>query len=105
MVAEKSVFRYYQKVLALKKSSKAAIYGIPVLYDENDKQIVCFTRTTEDGERLLVFGNFSNRNAKYSLSPEFSKLAKDEVLSNYDAHIVNNGVYTLRPYEAIVFIA
>lgn len=103
MESEKSVFKYYQKVLSLKKTNEAAIYGRPKLYDPDDRQIVCFTRKTEGGEGLLVFGNFSNRNKKYRLCGELATLAKTEVLSNFDTHIVNDGVWTLRPYEAVVF--
>lgn len=103
MASDKSVFRYYREVLNLKKTDRAAIYGKPELHDADHKQIVCFTRTLDNGEGLLVLGNFSNKNVKYTLSPELAKLAKDEVLSNFDGHIVNNGVWTLRPYEAVVF--
>ncbi len=103
MASDKSVFRYYREVLNLKKTDRAAIYGKPELHDADHKQIVCFTRALDNGEGLLVLGNFSNKNAKYKLSPELRKLAKNEILSNFDGHIVNNGEWTLRPYEAVVF--
>lgn len=103
MTGDRSVFRYYQKVIALKKDERAAVYGKPELHDADDKQIVAFTRTLDDGSGLFVFGNFSNKNAKYALSAELASRAKEEVLSNYDSHIVSGGTYTLRPYEVLVF--
>lgn len=103
MASEKSVYRYYQKVLRLKKSSRAAVVGIPTLYDEDHRQIVCFTRRADEGENLLVFGNFSNKTVKYALCEKLRSLAKNEILSNYDSHIADNGTYTLRPYEVLVY--
>ncbi|MBQ0167975.1 MAG: alpha-glucosidase [Treponema sp.] len=103
MKSDRSVFRFYQKVIALKKDERAAVYGKPELFAADDKQIVSFTRTLEDGSGLFVFGNFSNKNAKYVLSAELAARAKEEVLSNYDTHMVNGGTYTLRPYEVLVF--
>lgn len=103
MQSERSVFRFYQKVIALKKTERAAVYGKPELFAADDRQIVAFTRTLEDGSGLFVFGNFSNKNAKYALSAELAVRTKEEVLSNYDTHIVSGSTYTLRPYEVLVF--
>lgn len=103
MTGDRSVFRYYQKVIALKKDERAAVYGKPELFDADDKQIVSFTRTLEDGSGLFVFGNFSNKNAKYALNEELAVRTKEEVLSNYDSHLVSGNTYTLRPYEVLVF--
>lgn len=103
MKSDRSVFRFYQKVIALKKTERAAVYGKPELFAADDRQIVAFTRTLEDDSGLFVFGNFSNRNAKYALSAELASRAKEEVLSNYDAHIVDGSTYMLRPYEVLVF--
>ncbi len=103
MKSDKSVFRYYQKVINLKKASHAAVYGKPKLYYEEDRQIVCFSRTDENGKGLLVFGNFSNKNASFAPSADIMALAKNEILSNYDSHIISGGRYTLRPYEALVY--
>lgn len=103
MKSDRSVFRFYQKVIALKKDERAAVYGKPELFAADDKQIVSFTRTLDDGSGLLVFGNFSNRNAKYALSADLVVRTKEEVLSNYDSHLVSGSTYTLRPYEVLVF--
>lgn len=101
--SERSVYRYYQKLIALKKNEEAAINGRPELFDAESRQIVCFTRSLEDGSGLLVFGNFSNKNAKYTLSEDLASRAQEEILSNYDVHSVKGREYTLRPYEVLVF--
>lgn len=102
MASGRSVFRYYQRLITLKKENRAAVYGRPVLFAADHRQIVCFTRELED-EGLLVLGNFSNRSVKYKLGTELAPLAQEELISNYDSHTVSGGEYTLRPYEAIVF--
>lgn len=102
MAAERSVFRYYQRLIALKKENRAAIYGRPRLFDAGHRQIVCFTRELED-EGLLVFGNFSNKTVRYTLGAELAPLAQEELISNFASHIVSGREYTLRPYEALVF--
>lgn len=102
LAADRSVFRYYQKVIALKKASRAAVYGKPELYAADHKQIVCFTRTLAD-EGLLVLGNFSGKNVRFTLPEELGPMAQTEVLSNYGEHIAQGSTYTLRPYEAIVW--
>ena len=93
------MFRYYQKVIALKKS-EAFTYGGVKEYDRKNRRVICYEREYR-GERYLVFGNFSGRTVKYALPAEF-KGAGETVLSNYDGQQVHNGVYTLRPYEAVV---
>lgn len=100
--SDKSVYRYYQKLLELKKTNPAAIFGRPELFDEDHRRIVCFTRTLEN-EGLLVFGNFSNKTVRYTLPARLQTLAQQELLSNFDSHQSSNGTYTLRPYEAIVY--
>lgn len=102
LAADRSVFRYYQKVLALKKGNRSAVCGRPVLYAPQHRQIVCFTRSLEN-EGLLVLGNFSGKNVRYTLPEELRPMVQTEVLSNYGGHIVQGGTYTLRPYEAIVW--
>lgn len=102
MASPKSVFRYYQKVIALKKTNEAAVYGKPTLYAERDPKIVCFTRTLGD-KGLLVLGNFSNKTARFTLPAELRAMAETEILSNYGEHIAKDSTYTLRPYEAIVW--
>ncbi len=103
MQSSKSVYKYYQTILELKKTNQAAIYGKPELYFADSRKIVCFTRTLQNGEGLLVFGNFSNKNTSFVLNENIAPYAKKEILSNYEFHILKGKKYKLRPYEVIVF--
>ena len=98
--SERSVFRYYQKVIALKKSP-IATYGSVREYDRENRKVICYEREYE-GEKLLVFGNFSGRSVRYTLPEEFRTGSTELLLSNYDSPQEKNGTYKLRPYEAIV---
>jgi len=102
MASDKSIYKYYQKVLKLKKESAVATNGNINEFDHNHKQMVVYTRELNNNG-LLIMGNFSNKEVKYTLPADLEKLNKKELLSNYDSHNVNNNTFILRPYEAIVY--
>ena len=61
MASDKSVFRFYKDLLALRKNSKALIYGdFKELSTETD-DFFAFTREYED-EKITVVCNFKNEN-------------------------------------------
>ena len=98
--SEKSVYRYYQKLLALKKTNETAIYGETEEYGHDHKQVIAYSRQYH-GNRLFVVGNFSRKKAVYTL-PAWLKGA-DLLLSN-DRELQQDGLtVTLRPYQAAVF--
>ena len=99
MKAERSVYRYYQKLLRVRKDSKAAIYGETVEYDHDSRKIVAYSREYEN-EKLFVFCNFSSKNAAYRL-PGWVK-DFDVLIGNYRDLLMSGGVATLRPYETAV---
>lgn len=84
--SKKSVFRFYQKLLALRKNSKAVIYGdFTVLSKPEDKYFV-FERTLND-EIIRVICNFEQ--------PSEIAVPKGEILlSNYQ-----NMTFDFAPYE------
>ena len=97
--SDKSVFRYYQRVISLKKSG-VFTYGSIKEHDHGNRRVICFEREYQ-GEKYLVFGNFSGRTVKYTLPDEF-KDSNEILLSNYDGQLEKDGVFALRPYEAVV---
>ena len=99
LAAEKSIYRFYQKLLAVKKTNPAAINGRVEEYDADSKQIVAYSREYEK-IRLFVVGNFSKRPAEYRL-PGWTKYA-ETLLCNYGRFSAESGTVTLRPYEAAV---
>ena len=97
--SERSVYRFYQKLLDLKKNDDAAIYGRTVEYDHENKRIVAYAREYED-ERLFIAGNFSRRKTTYRL-PEW--LDDPEILlDNYGDTEIKDNTVTLEPYQALV---
>lgn len=101
LASKKSIYRFYQKLLEIKKTDKTAIYGETIEYDPDSRKIIMYSRTYE-GSRLLIAGNFSDKEAECIIPPDFALADLEIVLSNYDAP-VRSRVMKLRPYEAILF--
>jgi len=100
--SEKSIFKYYQKVIKLKKNENALIYGDIIEYDHLNKKIVSYTRKYNN-EIFFIFGNFSNNESLYEIPDSLKKYNKELILSNYDKHTITNNVYLLKPYEVLVY--
>lgn len=94
--SDKSVYKFYQKLLKLKKENEVAIYGETKEYDHDNKKVIAYSRTYND-KKLFVVGNFSNSNITYQMPDEFKN--GKVLLNNYDNNEISS---TLRPYEAFV---
>lgn len=93
-----SVFRYYQKLIRLRKEYPVFADGVFSLLLEEDEQIFAYTRTDEESE-LLVWANFTDRPAKCTWPEEWKEA--EVLLSNYDSSMKAN---ELRPYETVMMI-
>lgn len=98
--AERSIYRYYQKLLKIKKNNSTAIYGKTIEYDHNNKKVIAYSREYNDN-RLFVTGNFSNKVIKYEIPEYFND--SNVVLNNYDELIKDGNTITLLAYQAVVF--
>ncbi len=98
--SERSVYRFYQKLLKLRKSDPLFIHGQTKEYDPANRKIVAYTRE-EEGKKYLVLANFSKRERKYPL-PDFVK-KEGLVLNNYEELKEESGTLFLKPYQALVF--
>ena len=98
--SEKSIYRYYQKLLQIKKNNATAIHGETKEYDHDNRKIIAYSREYE-GKKLFVVGNFSKHRVSYSL-PDWVKNEK-MLISNYDELERKSLTLTLKPYQAIVF--
>ncbi|WP_415339338.1 glycoside hydrolase family 13 protein, partial [Clostridium perfringens] len=79
---ENSVLNFYKKLIKLKKSNEALIYGVYDLILEEDENIFAYTRTLNN-EKFLIMANLTGENAKYMYEKE--KLnSKDLILNNYE---------------------
>ncbi len=93
-----SVFRYYQKLIRLRKEYPVFTDGVFSLLLEEDEQIFAYTRTDEESE-LLVWANFTDRPAQCTWPEEWKEA--EVLLSNYDSSMKAN---ELRPYETVMMI-
>lgn len=90
---EHSVYHFYRKLIALRKNSKALIYGDVKIVDERVQDLFTYYRSL-NGQHFFIECNLSNRCIK-----RVKKVTGYElVLSNYK---LQNEV--LRPYEANLY--
>ena len=87
-----SIFYYYQKLIALRKSLSVFRDGRFTLLCPEDENVFAYTRDTEK-EHLLVVCNFTGTEQAFTI-PEGYKAA-ETLLSNY-----KDQAAVLRPYEA-----
>ncbi|MDZ5254451.1 alpha-glucosidase [Clostridium sp. LIBA-8841] len=99
---ENSVLNFYKKLIRLKKSNEALIYGVYDLILEEDRSIYAYTRTLNE-DKFLIIANLTGENANYSYEGE--KLnSKDLLLNNYEVCEHSDLVeFTLKPYECRVY--
>ena len=101
LASDRSIYRFYQKLLRIKKTDRTAIYGETIEYDPDNRKIIMYSRTYE-GRRLLVAGNFSGREAECIIPEDFAVSGLNILLSNYNRTTAER-VMKLRPYEALLF--
>lgn len=93
-----SVFRYYQKIIGLRKKEKVMVYGTYQLLNPDNEKLYVYTRTL-DNEKLLVICNFTEEEETYSVPEEFSK--GEVLISSYHREKAEKEIL-LKPYEALV---
>jgi glycosidase len=99
----RSIYRFYQKLLALRKSEKTLLYGTTLEYYPDDRQVISYSRTL-DGKRFLIVGNFSGTRADFIMPSDFE-------LDELSIRLTNRGrtdeeveeIMQMKPYEAILF--
>ncbi len=97
--SEKSVYRFYQKLLEIKKNNPIAIYGETKEYDHDNRKIVAYSREYE-GKKLFVMANFSKKETAYQPDPQF--MNGKILLNNYDDLKRDETKVNLKPYQAVV---
>ncbi len=96
--SDQSVYRFYQKVLQLRREYETLIYGETQEFDHDNQRIIAYSRTWK-GEKLFVIGNFSARKTAYTL-PAWLK-EYDVLLNNCD-HPLSGRTLHFLPYQAAV---
>ncbi len=92
-----SCLNYFRKMIQLRKSNEALVYGKYTLLDKNNPTVYAYTREW-NGKKFLVLLNFSEQNATYSVGIDLSK-AEVKIHNYEDAGKAG----MLRPFEAVVY--
>ena len=92
-----SVYSFYRRLLALRKSDKTFVYGHYALLLPDDEEIYAYTRTLND-EQILVVCNFTDHDVPCPLLNDWQNT--ELLISNYNTPR-NPG--SLRPFEAVVY--
>lgn len=98
--SSKSIYRFYQKLIEIKKTNEIAIYGDTHEYDHENKRVIAYSRKYKE-EKLFIAGNFSKKTTNYKL-PDWVK-PSNVLLNNYPDLTVKDSTITLKPYQAVVF--
>lgn len=94
-----SVLNHFRKMVKLRNENKIMVYGDYQLLDEDNNETYAFTRTL-DGRELLILLNFTDHDSKIDF-PETKKI-EATLINNYNSLSNNNGIITLKPYQAVI---
>ena len=96
-----SIFRYYQKLIALRKEVDVIAFGDIEPLAESHPSVFAYRRTYE-GHELIVAANFYGRECSWKSAPDLSGFKK--LIGNYsEGSVPYNGKWTLKPYETQVW--
>ena len=96
---EDSVFRYYQKLIRLRKENLVIVYGSYDLLLPDSREIYAYTRTLGE-EKLLVLCNYSAEEQQVERPEEFQD--SEVMIANCKIMVKENTVI-LPPYGAVVY--
>lgn len=99
MQEETSVFRFYQRLIALRKENPVMIYGDLTMCAPKEEPIIAYTRSW-NGVIWLVIHNFSAEDQIF----RYDGIRGNEkvILSNYEEKQMGQGIIKLKAYETVV---
>jgi oligo-1,6-glucosidase len=101
-----SCLNYFRKMVALRKSNNALVYGRYKLLDKDNPDVYAYTRelgarpddSVRRGKKILVLLNFTNKTAAVNTGIDLSKAKV--LIGNYKSTSANG---SLQPYEAVIY--
>ena len=104
MANDSSVFRFYQKLISLRKEHPVMAHGDLQLCCPEDGPVIAYTRSYQD-ETWLAVHNFSQDVQKFQYTGTGLQLDTSVLLSNYPEQDIcpECEVLTLKPYETVIF--
>jgi len=103
LAAEDSVFKYYQRMISLRKKYPVFAYGEYDILLKEDQNIYAYQRRGEENN-LLILLNFSRKRVDYDLTEEVEIETAELILNNYQKEADFELSGSLRPYEARVYL-
>jgi len=97
-----SELSYFKKVVALRKSSPVFIYGDYKVYDIDNPDVYCYTRTMGK-DRVLIVLNFSGKTVDYRLDSAIKAKGAEQLINNYPEEKLKGQVITLLPWQSVVY--
>lgn len=99
MEDENSVFKFYQKLIALRKNNPVLVHGDFELCCPDEGPVIAYTRSL-DGVTWLAAHNFSQKTERLA----WGRVNRDAevILGNYEEPCVEDGALELRAYETVV---
>lgn len=98
-----SLFYHYQRLIELRRGElkELMVYARFIPIDPEDAAVYAYERHADNGEKLLVINNFTDREIirDFELLTEEFKARRTLVISNYEDDLGE----TLRPYESKVY--
>ena len=99
MQDDDSIFRYYQKLIRLRKDYDVMAYGDLEPLDEKHPSVMAYRRTWKDQE-LLVISNLYGKEVIWDAGRGLNGYTR--LLGNYEDSRLSGTKADLRPYEAVV---
>ena len=93
-----SVFRYYQKMIKLRKEHLGLIYGIFRAVAPESDHIFAYERVYKE-EKYLIVNNFTSETVPFTIPKEYAD--SDMLIGNYERTEFGDSI-TLQSYEAFV---
>jgi oligo-1,6-glucosidase len=100
--AESSIYRYYQKLISLRKQYPVMVYGDYEDWSEHHPDLYVYTRSLEE-TRWLILLNHSDREAVFVIPETLNGFAAEQLLlANYPnvPDREHQACVSMRPYEA-----
>lgn len=94
-----SILNYFRNMVKLRKENPVLIYGTYQILQANHPHIYAYTRTLNN-QKVIVLLNFKSQNSEIKLTE--AKSFNNIMVNNYEFLNVENGLVTLKPYQAVI---
>lgn len=98
-----SIFYYYQNLIRLRKQHEIIVYGGYDIIVEENPDIFSYVRRLGD-EKLVVVCNFYDQKPTFNLPDDIRFTKSELIVSNYETTEGSVKQFTLKPYEARVYL-